>query len=99
MRQTVTVNGVELTRAQVEGAMKALEAPEPEGWRGGDRLTMPYMGMEFVVLGTQETRDLRELVYPGTVGSRDVVVVSLKTGAIYNWSPEWLATRVTRVTG
>ncbi len=39
MKDTATINGVTLTRAQVEGALKEMNRPEPRTFLAGKRLS------------------------------------------------------------
>lgn len=81
MRNTVRIEGLELTRAQVEAAVKALDAPEI--FEGGSIVI--FGKTKHAVIDHSSAEPLRE-AYPWA-SKNDVWTVSLATGAIHNLNP------------
>ena len=83
MRETVKVNGVELTRAQVEHAMKELDAP-PERYLYPQTLVLDGGLIEFVVPSYIAEYALNKEFFGRTLGTtpdnRQIVICSKRPG-------------------
>jgi hypothetical protein len=85
MRETVKVNGVELTRAQVEHAMKELDAPlKPKRYRYPQTLVLDNGLTEFVVPSYMAEYALNKEFFGRTLGStpddQQMVICSKRPG-------------------
>lgn len=89
MKSSVVINGVILTRQQVEEAVRELEAPEVfepgshvqyDNWAGRGGYPLPATASTFVVVNALDVAGLAASTRPGTW------LCSLDTGSIFNIS-------------
>ena len=79
MKDSVLVNGVVLTREQIEKAKEELDRPE---FKRGDRVKDRRSGAEFFVLGGRDEEILRAGY--SVIGPDDAVLVSCRNGMVNN---------------